>query len=1169
MFTIDEFLNILKYLQGNSSIILDPKTAAVAKNEQGKSIPYLNNILIPSFNTPDTIRLFNFFIDWYASHKTIVSTSRSASDVYSLPNSHIDELFSSFGFDNKVALHNLYSDVKPEFFKDLVELYKIKGTPEALYKVLSYFEVDLIALYEYYLFKNTSGELVFRRQEIYKSLNFANVGPLSDINFDDIVNFDPHWLLTKDQINQSIARNGYGLPSKTPYIGIVPAFDLNKYVPYLSYISRFSQDKYYSGDTTTRDILTSINVTVSYIELYLGVIYSFLREYPIPNRIPLYTSDFSTSSDSWGGINGTAVGNIDSIGGLNDWMRVTCDNTLNQHYAAFGGRHGLKGKTYNISFKYYIPSAQTHVTHVRFYIDGGFVSVTGSDIGVVGEINTTLTSQHTGTFLFFGLSYDEEFFVGDNNIFYIKDIEIKEVEPFICYDGTSGYTLDSVTTEYDNIVNVKPSRDDRNTTIDYLYNTFTRLESNDFIVKEGGAGAYLSRLNPTFKDEIDIYFDGNRGDEVFSNLVSDLAGYYRSNIDKSYSPLGLFILDFGSFQQQFINDVINFFKPYHARMQFVEKFINVGDRLQESIYTNDEFDYPTEIMAIYDFCTGDGNPSFYDENHLTNNYYSREHYDSTAIMDVGALFDNEEVSINAELSLTDRLNYYPSSPTIENEYSLDSSGDVIFASANSVGVNLDGGWVADSPFINDYFSVTVVVENNNPFFFQWRLETDNTSDIVFNNSEDHDFLNPYIGSISFISNLGSVNNTTPMVGENSFVNTMLGWGDSTGLITNNFLKNNSNFSNGIRIGFWFKQPSGASGAEAHIITDGIGFDLYRNATYADFPFIIKCMNTNVVLDTVPSTITDWNFYEVVLDSTTNSYYLYLNGNLSTSGPLLNAIAAPAGDNLYFGYLFGNPSEIYLDNIMMTFDVNESLYSRAHDIFYRQIRPTDDDIKVWWRGDSQTGTVENSIDDYLNSPLVYSGGIDSTSASETNIVKVGNGSVKLTYGSSIQTTPYKFKSDNFFTGKLGFWAYFPTVDGVLFFNLLNNYYNVVNGLYIGNFGSPYGLGVESWSAISTSYLNTAIFNTLIPTNTWHFFELQWNRLGPIYQRISMNNNILELNYPYPDRVSNESINTYSFRSYPMNAIAISTTCSVVYIDNLIITNDINRDLWSIKDNPTFP
>ena len=1177
MFNIDDFLNILQYLQGDTSIILDPKTSTVAKDEQGKSISYLNNILIPSFNTPDTIRLFNFFIDWYASHKTIISTSRDASDVYSLPSSHIDELFASFGFDNRNALRNLYPDVKPEFFKDLVELYKIKGTPEALYKVLSYFEVDLIALYEYYLYKNTSGELIFRRQEIYRSLKFADIGSLTDIKFDDIVDYDPHWLLTKDQINQSIARNGYGLPSKTPYIGIVPSINFNQFIPYLAYISRYSQDKYHSGDTTTRDIVTSLNVTVSYIELYVGTIYAFLKEFPIAAKPPLYTSDFSTDTDNWGNISGSSsvVGGIDSIGGLDDWMQITCINGYGQHYTAFGGTHGHNKRTYRVSFKYYIPSGQSYINNVRFFIDGGFAFTDGTGIvGAVGEINATLTSHHDGTFLIFGLANSADYFVGDNNVLYVKDIVITEVENFICYDGTSTYTLDSVTTEYNSFVGVKPDRADRNDTIDLLYDQFTRLENIDFINIEGGSESYLSRLNNPFKEEIDIYFEGNRGDEAVSYLISDLCNYYKANIDKSYSPLGMFILDFGAFQKQFINDVINFFKPYHARMQFSEKFISIGNKLEESIYTNDEFDYPIYEITINDFCTGDGRPSFYDDAHPTDNYYSREHYDSTAYFDSGALFDNLNLGIDVELSVNDRLNYYPSDSTnfIENEYVLDILGNVIFASSNSVGVNLDRGWTSDAPFINDIFNVIVeAVEpvppiDEDTLFFQWRLETDGGPDIVFNNSPSHDFLSASVGTIESVTSGASVDTITPMVGLSALRNEIVGYGAPIGLTTNNFIKNNVKFANGFRIGFWFKQTSGSAGAEAHILSDGSGFDIYRNATYANINLMVKCGGNMVVNGSIITDIVNWHFYEVALDSTANSYYLYRDGTLSQTSALLNTMISPTGDYLYFGSLFGNPAECYFDNIMMSFDVSESLYARAYDIFYRDDRPPDD-IKVWWGGDSQTGVVTNTINDYVNSPIVYSGGIDATTASETSIVKVGNGSLKLLNGSIIRSKT--FKPDYFNTGKLGFWAYFPVMDGMLYVSSNGDNFNNSNGLYLGHF-DPYGTIIESFASAYSSYANTGLLGTTISTNTWHFFELEWNNSGPIYQRIRIDNNIVELNYPLGTRIDNESSGIAApLRGNLIDSFNISTTFSVVYVDNVIITNDVTRDLWTIKDNPTFP
>jgi len=1177
MFSVDDFLNILQYLQGDTSIILDPKTSTVAKDEQGKSISYLNNILIPAFNTPDTVRLFNFFIDWYAANKTIISTSRDASDVYSLPSSHIDELFASFGFDNRNALQNLYPDVKPEFFKDLVELYKIKGTPSALYKVLSYFEVDLIALYEYYLYKNTSGELVFRRQEIYRSLKFADIGSLTDIKFADIIDYDPHWLLTQDQINQSIARNGYGLPSKTPYIGIVPSINFNQFIPYLAYISRYSQDKYYAGDTTTRDIVTSLNITVSYIELYVGTVYAFLKEFPIGAKPPLYVSDFSTDTDNWGGVHSAVVGDVDAIGGLDDWMQITCDNTYDQHYAAFAGTHGHNKRTYSVSFKYYIPSGQSHVSNVRFFIDGGFAFIDGgSVVGAVGEVNATITSHHTGTFIIMGLSSTTDYFVGDNNILYVKDIVITEVDNFICYDGTGTYTLDSVTTEYNSFVGVKPDRSVRNDTIDLLYDQFTRLENIDFINIEGGSGAYLSRLNNSFKEEIDIYFEGNRGDECVSYLISDLGNYYKANIDKSYSPLGMFILDFGAFQKQFINDVINFFKPYHARMQFSEKFISIGNKLEESIYTDDEFDYPIYEININDFCTGDGHPSFYDDTHPTDNYYSREHYDSTAYFDSGALFDNLNLSMDIEMTVNDRLNYYPSDSTnsIENEYILDILGNVMFASSNSVGVYLDRGWTSDVPFINDLFTVTVeAVEPVPPIppvdldtlFFQWRMETDGGADIVFNNSPSHDFLSSSVGTIGTVTNSASVDTTTPMVGLSALRNEIVGWGNSVGLTTDNFLKNNVKFASGFRIGFWLKQPSGTGGAEAHIITDGSGFDIYRNATYI-FNLIVHCGNVVVISDVLEGiTESSWNFYEISIDPSSYTYHTYVNGVLNKQGAMLNPLVSPTGDNLYFGNLFGNPAESYLDNIMMSFDVTENLYTRAYDIFYRDDRPPDD-IKVWWRGDSQTGVVANTIDDYVNSPLVYSTGLTMNTASETSIVKVGSGSIKLLYNTSIRTNT--FKPDYFYNGKMGFWAYFPSLAGVLEIGLCGGAWNFGNYLVIG-YWPEYGLVIEIVHTEGGSSSNQARLGATMSLNAWHFFEWEWSNIGPVYQRIRMDNEIVELNYPYGTRAENEAMDTSVYMSSTMDAVNMYNTQTAVYVDNLMITNDVTRDLWSIKNNPTFP
>ena len=947
MFVIDDFLDIMKYLQDDTSVVLDPKLATAAKNEQGKSVSYVDNMLIPAFTTSDTLKLFNFFIDWYASHKTIISTSRNVSDVYSMPSAHIDELFASFGFDNENALRNLSPITKPELFKDLVELYKKKGTPEALFKILSYFEVDLVALYEYYLYKNSSGDLVFRRKELYRSLKFAEINNSPDIDFDDITQYDPHWLLTKDQIHQSIARNGYGLPSKTPYIGIVPSINFNQFVPYMAYVNRYSQDKYYSGDTTTRDIVTSIGVTVSYIELYLGAVYAFLKEYPMPIRTPLYTSDFSVDANNWSGINSTVTGDVGPIGGLNDWLRITCDNTYSQHYASYDGALTTVGQTYKVSFKYYIPSGQSHVAKIIFVVDAGTPNFTDNVMDTVCEVNTVLKATYTGKISFGGFSYDGNAFIGDNNAVYIKDIVVTEIENFTCYNGTAPYTLDSVTTEYNNIIEVKPDRNDRNSTIIDLYTAFSRLETTDFIRIEGGAEAYLTRLNPAFKDEIDIYFDGNRANEVISLLISDLVTYYKNNFDRSYSPLGMFMLDFGAFQKEYINDIINFFKPYHARMQFVEKFISVGNVLEESIYMADQFEYPIEDATFYDFCTGDGHPSFYNDEYLTNNYYSREHYDSTAYFDAGVLFDNLELSIDIEHTINDIINYYPGDldRNVENEYILDDLGNVIQATSSSIGCELDVGWISDAPFISDYFKVVVEdlipIDTYDDILFWWGLENEDDSLLIIRPTEDY----PGTGTLSYPSGTplpqDAVSSTYYKVGSGSLRL-------ETAVVGDMYIVNNSGISGDLsqgKCGFWVYFD-----ASWHDHTCRLYIDVYDTVTQRRLTFsagqydgigpILRFAQTigySTVMSyayTTALTVGNWHYVEFSWDSSIFGWDLIYKLDTNIIATTYNEIGAAGAlnscDNIavsaYIGYTRNSTATCYMDNLMISNDRDRDLES---------------------------------------------------------------------------------------------------------------------------------------------------------------------------------------------------------------------------------------------------
>ena len=85
-----------------------------------------------------------------------------------------------------------------------------------------------------------------------------------------------------------------------------------------------------------------------------------------------YTSDFSAGVDTWDATNGTAAGNVDSIGGKNDNLRLTVDATSGVHYLRYTGGSGAfsKGKRYRVDGEFYIPSAQSNVDGVLIQAGG-------------------------------------------------------------------------------------------------------------------------------------------------------------------------------------------------------------------------------------------------------------------------------------------------------------------------------------------------------------------------------------------------------------------------------------------------------------------------------------------------------------------------------------------------------------------------------------------------------------------------------------------------------------------------------------------------------------------------------------------------------------------------------------------------------------------------------
>lgn len=142
-----------------------------------------------------------------------------------------------------------------------------------------------------------------------------------------------------------------------------------------------------------------------------------------------YTSDFSAGVDGWAASGGAVAGNIDGIGGQNDNLRLTIDNTNAVHYLA-DGRSTTIGKTCRVRYDYYLPSTNSHMDGVRL-LNGN--QATGAPVGTTQDAWTATDFYHTNTvstgYRLYGydgaaISFQD---AGGDDVFYVRNFRIEVV----------------------------------------------------------------------------------------------------------------------------------------------------------------------------------------------------------------------------------------------------------------------------------------------------------------------------------------------------------------------------------------------------------------------------------------------------------------------------------------------------------------------------------------------------------------------------------------------------------------------------------------------------------------------------------------------------------------------------------------------------------------------
>jgi len=292
-------------IAGGGSDTSVPKTLdSITRSDRSKLEQYFTNAIDQiAFDTEDWSRLRSFFIDLFASHRSLITQAASISDPHFLSNEELDELFRSFGYPESVRLKNFDNNPlenKVQLFLDLVNLYKIKGTPRSILEILQYYGIPELDIFEFWLQKADASTLIFKGDVIVGTT--INPSPVH-LPYDLLTAGDPHWMMSETQVLTLDAANKINLPSKTPYFAVQPVVEIGIEN---SILVRFVQDQYFTWEASgpprvlpPQDAeITILGVVTSLLELYLLTLYSFQKDYQIGSDITRFACYDGTNTSA-------------------------------------------------------------------------------------------------------------------------------------------------------------------------------------------------------------------------------------------------------------------------------------------------------------------------------------------------------------------------------------------------------------------------------------------------------------------------------------------------------------------------------------------------------------------------------------------------------------------------------------------------------------------------------------------------------------------------------------------------------------------------------------------------------------------------------------------------------------------------------------------------------
>jgi hypothetical protein len=709
-----DFFNNLRGLQNQGSTDLpindlDPTFLITLLSDQTKTKDFFDSTLDQiSFSSDDYKKLKNFIVDWYSSLKAIGTVQKNASMIYSLPEDHLNELIKSFGFEVQTLLR-MPKQNKINLFFDLVNLYKIKGTPEAIGRILQYYNIPNLEVLEYWMEYDSSKNLVLRPSVVYSSNTTGRDIPIEIINFEPIRELDPHWFLTKEQIDNKFITKKLSFPSKTPYLGIRPILEQSGKGQFLvsSIISRYICDEYNTWVSTQvlpTDFTISYlgNVNVSLLEAYLSYIYIFNLYYQRS------TGSSGLSYDCYDGISMPLITIPDVISEAdslikrpssrsdrkiryqevkNLFTKLMSDNFLTSYNTA-----GIKLKLINSSLKNLIDN-QFNINKSEDVL-----------IAILLDISYWVSDHIDSTYpnlanLVFGFSTSN----------YIID-KINFFKPYRArlISSDSVYLIDN---PLENSIEVEDSF--FTTIIESAFDWDTADSKPGYLEDFQPMGNSVTSTPPIQADKqiLDIYID-QAG--LVKATYTDTPTYPSVKVT-STPPIGCYRISDIFIE---IGDGIFYdLGTKQIRVQYSDVPETIGgissyvlsNPTTNCFYVNDiYYNSLNQFTIIYD-----SNPLVWPIDSTARIYYSRNLMDTGSYFDIGASSDSPPID-DPDIYITDHYydiyNYHTSDSTsiVSVEYTTDStSGEIIEILTDGGWNEFDDGLFFDSPVFNDVCTIRV------------------------------------------------------------------------------------------------------------------------------------------------------------------------------------------------------------------------------------------------------------------------------------------------------------------------------------------------------------------------------------------------------------------------------------------------------------------------------